>query len=365
MSVKEQTPEQVTVRSAWTRRNATGGNDRERSRLVAQRGYTKRSDVHSDCALPQKAPKTKHPAAASRCQQDNTLREPKRLRRRVRLLKRAGLLGHTAKWASITRAISCEDLHQAYQLVHDVFVEKGYIEPQSGALRVRSYEASAEMATFVAKTEGRVVAVLSIVPDSDDLGLPSDRAFQEELDELRLEGRKIAEITNNAVAPEYRKTPLFMELIRACMAHALSMGIDNVFVSSNPGHAGLFRGILQAEPWGRRRKYSQKDGDLVEGTCWDLSGLEERFKAADSILGSLAFLHRSFYSENPYRRYVRPWTSMARRSFVDSQLLRLLFVERTGLLDRLSDEERSVIRRRWGPEIFDAVVRGVPTAAFA
>jgi hypothetical protein len=60
--------------------------------------------------------------------------EKARESRRMALLRRAGLFGTDTKGAVIRRAISVEDLAAAYRLVHDAFVEKGYIPPQPTGL---------------------------------------------------------------------------------------------------------------------------------------------------------------------------------------------------------------------------------------
>src|SRR5689334_8413841 len=81
--------------------------------------------------------------------------------RKLWLLRRMGLFGNDTKGAHIERACVFEDLRQAYQLVHDVYLGTGYIEPEPGGMRLRIFEATLETATFVAKVDGRVVGVLS------------------------------------------------------------------------------------------------------------------------------------------------------------------------------------------------------------
>lgn len=63
-----------------------------------------------------------------------------------------------------------EDLPAAYGLVHDAFVDKGYIHTHASGLRLRPFEALPEMATFVAVVDDAVAVVMAIVPDSPDLG---------------------------------------------------------------------------------------------------------------------------------------------------------------------------------------------------
>ena len=76
------------------------------------------------------------------------------------MLKRSGLFGHEMQGAIIERACSLADLREAYYLVHEVYAETGYIRPEPCRLRMRMFETSPEMATFVAKVGGRVIGVL-------------------------------------------------------------------------------------------------------------------------------------------------------------------------------------------------------------
>jgi hypothetical protein len=62
------------------------------------------------------------------------------------------------------------------------------------------------------------------------------------------------------------------------VAHALSIGADDIFIAISPGHAGFFDEVLQFEPCGGRREPRQFrvqvesfldlrriDGDLARG----------------------------------------------------------------------------------------------------
>ena len=111
--------------------------------------------------------------------------------RKLGLLKRMGLFGENLNGCTIERACSADDLRQAYRLVHDVFLGRGFIDADPSRMRVRIYETTPETATFVAKVGTRVVAVLSVVEDTPELGLPSDCAFKPELDAFRRAGRRL------------------------------------------------------------------------------------------------------------------------------------------------------------------------------
>ena len=112
--------------------------------------------------------------------------------RRLALLRRCGLFSASLNGAKINRATTTEELRQAFRIVHDAFVEAGYINPCPGGMRIRSFEAAGESEMFVAKKDGTVIGALGLIVDSPDLGLPSDSVFKAELDRLRTDGIKLS-----------------------------------------------------------------------------------------------------------------------------------------------------------------------------
>src|SRR5690606_24648419 len=160
--------------------------------------------------------------------------------RKLGLLKKSGLFGDNLKGCTIGRACTADDLRQAYRLVHDVFLGSGFIDRDPSGMRLRIYETTAETATFVAKVGGKVVAVLSVVEDSPDLGLPSDCVFKREFDAMRRSGKRLCEVTNQAVIEEYRKSAVPTELMRCAIAVSLTQGFHEAVASVSPSHNGFY-----------------------------------------------------------------------------------------------------------------------------
>lgn len=275
--------------------------------------------------------------------------------KRIGLCRKMGLFGAIEEGVTVARAITAAELEAAYELVHDVFVEKDYIPPMPGGIRLRPFEGVPRMATFVARDRGRVVGVMSIVPHHPELGLPSDQAFCKEIGELRAAGRQVCEITNLAVKGQYRRSSAFTELTRACFAQALAWKCDDVFIAISPGHAMFFEGVLQFDSCGDQRSYSAEKMDIVEGKRLDLREVSERWADVDAVLGENALLVRYYLTDNPYHQRVGPWAEVAEIAFLQPQLLRRLFVERSGLLDRLGEEALAILRREWGAGLFRMV----------
>ena len=88
-----------------------------------------------------------------------------------------------------------------------------------------------------------------------DLGLPSDKAFGDELDDCE----RAADVyvrSPLAVAPEYCNTPVLFELTRSCLAHAMLIGQTDTFIAISPEHARFFEDVLLFYPSGDQRNYA-------------------------------------------------------------------------------------------------------------
>jgi len=282
-------------------------------------------------------------------------RKPRSAGRRMALLRRAGLFGADTKGAVITRAATVDDLVSAYRLVHDAFVEKGYVNPLPSGMRVRVFEALPETATFVAKVGDRVVGVQGLAVDSPEFGLPSDESFKDEIDALRLDGRVVCEATNQAIAPEFRNSAVPTELMRCMFAHALAIGCDELITTISPGHVRFFE-LLGFEQISPVRSYSKKVEDFVVVMRVNVSDLLERTaQAGEDSDDALLFIKCRCVAGNPYREQVANWAGEAAKTFEDPAALRRLLVDESHFLDQCSSGELESLAGRWGDAVFAQV----------
>jgi hypothetical protein len=272
--------------------------------------------------------------------------------RRMKLLERQGCFRNGTKTVTVQRATTVEDLYAAYQLVYLCFVEKGYIFPNPSRLRMRPYEALPETATFVAKADNNVVGVTSIVVDTPGLGLPSEKPYPREVESLRQSAQKLCEITNLAIAPDFRRTNILTELIRCYIAHFLAIGCDYAIASISPGHLAFYE-LLGFELVGARTSYSQDFDDPVILVQLSLDDLMERFEQVQvGDEDDWAVLKNYYMDSSPYHSQMARWSDDARNSFADPVFLRRLFVENSNLLRDCTSSELDVIRGYWGEDLF-------------
>lgn len=272
------------------------------------------------------------------------------------------LRGGKVDGALIRRAVWAEDLLHAYRFLHDALADQGFIEPSPDGLRITCHDAVVEKAVFVVKALPDIIAVQGALTDSEDLGLPSDRAFFPEIDSLRRAGRLLCEATRPEVIVAFQKSILAAELTRCCAAYAISMGCDELVIAVQPWEA---RGYISMgfQQIGPVRTFSSEVPfpAVLMGLRLDESpGQAARSgHAGNAGLCEGGCPQDRFLHENPYRRYVPQWGVLAEKAFADPAFLREVFV-RGGLLARCSDEERETIRGRWKAKLFDRVEAGRP-----
>ncbi len=271
-------------------------------------------------------------------------------KRRLALLQRSGLFKDETKGAEIRRALSVDELLGAYRLVHDTFVEQGYILPQPGGVRIRPWELDPSTATFLARKEGQVVGVQTLAFDSAGLGLPSDGAFREEIDALRGPEEIVCEATNEAIAEEFRRSSVPTELMRAIFSHARNAGCTRLITTVSPSHTGFYE-FIGFEKVSQVRSYSAQIEDPVVVVCWTLSTCDQRWADVDPAGDSMESFWRNYCQDsNPYNKSVEAWDVLARKTFADPIQAARLLSACSDLAATWDEQTLEVVTNLLGPE---------------
>jgi hypothetical protein len=148
-----------------------------------------------------------------------------------------------------------DEFRQALSLVAEKYQARGYEEPGAKAYRFTPFHALPDTATFVVKEGPRVVATMSLVPDTALLGLPLDCIYGAEVAALRRAGRHLGEVTSLAdrdLAPrEFLQA--FMVMNRLMFQYHLREGGDAWVITVHPRHRNYYVRVLGFEPLGPRR----------------------------------------------------------------------------------------------------------------
>jgi hypothetical protein len=165
-------------------------------------------------------------------------------------------------------AVTRDDRHQAERLVHDVYVARGLRDPGGARRTTRGRRA----VVFVARVDGGVGATLSLLRDSSR-GLPADALYGDELDALRADGRRLAEVSALAVDPQWRGAALALvrPLVQLVGVYARDVeGMDELCIAVHPRHAPFYEGRFGFMRFGGEKPYGAVNGAPAVGLRLDL-----------------------------------------------------------------------------------------------
>lgn len=179
----------------------------------------------------------------------------------------------------ITIASTEEDLSSAYQLLHDSYVNSGFMKPDPSKMRVLPQHVLPQTTTIVAKWDGHVVGTLSLIRDNP-FGLPIEKIFN--INERRQGGRRLAEVSSLAVDPQYRGQanralfPLFRFVYQYAKHY---FGTHEFVIAVNPSTVDMYLSFMLFERLSSRSKsYDFVQGAPAVGLYLNFDTCENRWK---------------------------------------------------------------------------------------
>lgn len=146
-----------------------------------------------------------------------------------------------------------EELSQAFSLVYKEYTRRGYIPHHyKSKMRISLYNALPAATTFVAKMGRKVVATVTLIPDSP-LGLPMDKIYKEECDGLRKKGLRISEVSQLSIDSElfpkgwfsmfnFNKLVFVFKLFKLVLDYSLYVDkLNELCIAINPKHQYLYK----------------------------------------------------------------------------------------------------------------------------
>ena len=218
-----------------------------------------------------------------------------------------GLSTESVRGVDYGVAHSIESLEQAFRLVHDQYVARGYMRPEPSSWRLSVHHALPATKVFVARHGRRVIGTLTLIPDSP-LGLPMDALYDHELTTLRNQSRYVAEVSSLAITDDFRPLglPVLTSLMRLVGLYAMEVaGCDDICIAVNPRHVGFYRRIFpHAAAIGGRRAYSKVNGAPAVAVRIDLQLLARLFPAVQDGTAEVNEAYRFFMRAHDFSTIV-------------------------------------------------------------
>ena len=239
-----------------------------------------------------------------------------------------------------------EELEACFRLLHDAYVDSGFMKPDLSGLRVTIYHALPTTTTLCAKFDGEVVGTLSLIRESV-FGFPLQAIF--DLSKVRAHKGKIAEVSALAVHPKFRKTggailfPLMKFMYEYCTTF---FDTRHLVIAVNPNRIEMYESLLffQRLTETEVENYDFANGAPAVGASLDLREARGQLKRAYNAKKPRKNLYHYFTKLKlpniviPGRRYYT-----TNDPVLTPELLNYFFNQRTKVFSKLDNTEKALL----------------------
>jgi len=154
-----------------------------------------------------------------------------------------------------------QELTSAFELVYRSYLAKGYIRPNPGRIVYRTAFSFSSSHTIVAlAADAQVAGTLTLVGDNP-LGLQLEATYHSEVEALRDQGRKVAEITCLAIESASGFRPTFFRLTELMIHLAYRRQYDDLLIAVHPRHYRFYWRHFRVFPLGPCRSHGAVGGN--------------------------------------------------------------------------------------------------------
>lgn len=256
-----------------------------------------------------------------------------------------------------------EELEACFKLLHDAYVQVGFMKPDPSGMRATIYHALPTTTTLLAKFDGRVVGTVSLIRDSE-LGFPMQKIF--DIKKIRSAGGNIAEVSALAVHRRFQATGgmILFPLMKFMYQYATEFfDTSHMVIAVNPRHIAFYESLL----FFRRLKqnpvehYDFVNGAPAVGAHLDLKKAPEIFRRNYDAKEPAKNLYRYFIHLSmpnivfPDKRFFT-----TNDPVMTPELLDYFFNQRTQVFGHASDEEKRVLHSIYDLAPYQTVLPPLP-----
>jgi hypothetical protein len=177
-------------------------------------------------------------------------------------------------------AETAEELEACFKLLHDAYVDSGFMKPHPSGMRVTIYHALPTTTTLCAKYDNRVVGTLSLVRESV-LGVPLQKIV--DLSAIRDKKGQITEVSALAIHKNFRRTggnilfPMMKFMYEYCTSF---FDTRHLVIAVNPKHIELYESLLFFQRLSAKvvENYAFVNGAPAVGATLDLKEAPDIFR---------------------------------------------------------------------------------------
>jgi hypothetical protein len=176
----------------------------------------------------------------------------------------------------------------AFHLVYQRYLEAGLIEPNPFQLRVTPYHLRSSSAVFVGLQRNDVACTVSLIGD-EDMGLPLERVYSNEVARKRAEGLRLAEVSCLAfqeLGSQSTFWKAYLRLVRIMAQYARFQQVDALLIAVHPRHLQCHTRLMGFEQLGPVTTYPSVRNRLAVACCLQFDRIDQQQPPCyDAIFG--------------------------------------------------------------------------------
>lgn len=188
---------------------------------------------------------------------------------------------------------------EAYRLIYQTYLEKGYTEKNATEMWYSTYDLLEDSTIIVAIDDHKIVGALTLIFDNE-YGLPASELYENEIDQIRT-NKALAEITSLGIKKDARfSSTILVKLFN--QAYLYSKGIKNsshFVITVNPRHAMFYTKKLLFDKIGSVKYYKKVGGAPAELLTLDLDLVEKTI--LDKNVSKSRTLYKQFMSVENFK----------------------------------------------------------------
>lgn len=191
---------------------------------------------------------------------------------------------------TVQPAQSFEDLRSCFSLIYRGYLKRGYCQKNPVEMHYSYYSLLPRSRTFVLRKKENLLGTISLIVDSP-CGLPMDTLFKKEIDVIRHNGGKVAEVSLLALDQKESNKKVFsltnfdkhlrlFRLFKIMYEYArFTAGVTDLIIGVHPKHTTLYN-YLQFKPFGPVKDYSGACDNPALPMHLNLIAVEESYCAS-------------------------------------------------------------------------------------
>jgi hypothetical protein len=150
-----------------------------------------------------------------------------------------------------------EEREAAFHLVYNSYLQAGLGEMNECEMRVTPYHLSNCSEVFVATRRQKVIFTMTLIMDGEELGVPMESVYGDEVDRLRRQGLRLGEVSCLADCQRHVKEflPIFLSTSRLMVQYARYRGLDALIAAVHPRHARFYHRFMDFQFFGLKKTY--------------------------------------------------------------------------------------------------------------